>query len=145
MRILIKAMEVIEDLEVVLFPVSVAAKVHPDPVNDFESVLKKAQELDIGVTAIKAIAQGRWQSEQEKQAMGINTWYKPLTDPEWITKAVHFTLSQGGVTAYSLPAEISLWKYVLEAGESFQPMSLKEQQSLIEQARTEKFNPLFLE
>lgn len=145
MRVPLKAMEKIPELEVLLIPVNFAAKAFPNPVNDFEPVLRQAQDRDLGITAIKAISIGRWNSEAEKQKSGANTWYRPLTEPKLIEKAVHFTLSQEGVTAYSLAAQISLWKYILEAGESFQPMTVEEQENLIQYARDHNYRPLFPE
>lgn len=142
-QLALKAMELIEELDVVLIPVYLAAKVSPDPVNDFSQVLNKALENNIGVTAIKAISQRRWFSEEEKKQHGILTWYKPLQDPEWIEKAVHFTLSQDGVTSYSIPGDPSLWEPVLTAGESFKQMSIEEQELLIQKAKLKQFSPLF--
>ena len=145
MQVALKAIELIDELEVLLIPVNVAAKAHPSSISDYEPVLEKALEKDIGITAIKAIAQGRWKSEKEKQELEGRTWYKPIKDPDLIEKAVHFTLSQEGVTAYALPCDVRYWKPVLEAGENYKQMSIEEQQKLIEIAKQGNFHPLFPE
>jgi len=144
LQVVQKAIEQIEDLEVILIPVYLAAKVNPDPINDFKPVLKAAREHNIGVTAIKAIAKRRW-IEEAKETKDYGTWYKPLADPEWIEKAVHYTLSQEGVTSYSLPCDIKLWPHVLKAGENFEPLTKEKQQKLIKKAKHEDFQPLFPE
>jgi predicted aldo/keto reductase-like oxidoreductase len=140
MNIVMKALESDEHFDTILIPVYVAAMAHPHPINDFRPVLKLAREKDIGVIAIKAISRRRWTFAKK-----YGTWYQPLDEQTWVDTAVGFTLSQEGVTTYSLPCDLRLWPLVLEAGEKFQKIGISEQEEIIQQAQAENFKPLFPE
>ena len=139
-RVLQKALELSDDFDTVLLPVYVAALVNPNPVNDFRPVLKLAKERNIGVTAIKAISKCRWTGKKI-----YNTWYEPLDDQESVDQAVWFTLSQDGVTTYSLPCDIKLWPLVLNAVKRYRKLNDEEKEKIINIARNRKIQPLFPE
>ena len=139
-RVLQKALELSDDFDTVLLPVYVAALVNPNPVNDFRPVLKLAKERNIGVTAIKAISKGRWADKNI-----YNTWYEPFDDQDFIDQAVWFTLSQEGVSTYSLPCDIRLWPLVLDAVKRYRRLNDEENEKIINIARKCKIQPLFPE
>jgi aryl-alcohol dehydrogenase-like predicted oxidoreductase len=139
-RVLQKALELSDDFDTILLPVYVAALVNPNPVNDFRPVLNLAKERNIGVTAIKAISKGRWTGKKI-----YNTWYEPLDDQESVNQAVWFTLSQDGVTTYSLPCDIKLWPLVLNAVKRYRKLNDEEKEKIINIARKRKIQPLFPE
>jgi aryl-alcohol dehydrogenase-like predicted oxidoreductase len=128
------------DFDNVLLPVSLCSAVAWHPMNDFRPVLRYASEHDLGVTAIKAICRGRWKGEHT-----YGTWYHPSDNQRDISLGVRYTLSQGGVTTYSLPCEHRLWGMVLRAGEEFRPMTEAEQGGAVAYARGQGFTPLFPE
>lgn len=140
MRVLQKALEQSYDLDTVLLPISVAVIVKPNPVNDFHKILEIARDKNIGVSAIKAISRGRWKSEPL-----YTTWYEPLDTQEFVDQAVWFTLSQEGVTTYSLPCDVKLWPLVLEAAKRYKKLNEEEQKKIIDLAKKSKFQPLFPE
>ena len=139
-RVLQKALELSDDIDTVLLPVYVAAIAHPSPVNDFKKILEIAREKNIGVTAIKAISKSRWNGD-----VSYNTWYKPLTSKELTDHAVWFTLSQEGVTTYSLPCDVRLWPLVLNAAARYKKLNDEEQKHIVKLARENEFKPLFPE
>jgi predicted aldo/keto reductase-like oxidoreductase len=139
-RILKKAIEISDDFETILLPVYVGALVKPDPVNDFRAVLKIAQEKNIGVTAIKSICKGRWKDEAT-----YTTWYEPLISQELVDQAVWFTLSQEGVTTYSLPCDVQLWPLIFNAVQRYKRLDQNEQKNIINVAKKKGFEPLFPE
>ena len=139
-RVLQKALELSEDIDTVLLPVYIATDVHPSPVNDFRKILEITRKKNIGVTAIKAISKSRWRGDSS-----YNTWYKPLDNQELIDIAVWFTLSQEGVTTYSLPCDVKLWSLVLNAAERYKKLDGREQEHIVELARENEFYPLFPE
>lgn len=139
-RVLQKALELSDDIDTVLLPVYVAAVAHSSPVNDFNKILEIVCEKNIGVTAIKAISKSRWNG-----VASYNTWYKPLTSQELIDQAVWFTLSQEGVTTYSLPCDVRLWPLVLDAATRYEKLNDEEQKHLVKMARENEFKPLFPE
>ena len=139
-RVLQKALEVSDDFDTVLLPVYAAALINPTPVNDFRSILQIAQDKNIGVTAIKAISKGRWVGDKT-----YNTWYEPLDDQDMVDQAVWFTLSQEGVTTYSLPCDVRLWPLILDAVKRYRKLDNEEQESIINLARQSNLQPLFPE
>jgi len=146
MRIVLKALERF-DFDTVLIPVNVGSLIAPSPENDFRPVLKAAIDRDIGVIAIKAISKGRWPGGQ-RRTIGdrpFATWYEPLEEQEDIDKAVWFTLSQEGVTTYSMSAEVRLWPKIISAGERFRRLSEEEQKEVIEYFKLKGVRPLFPE
>lgn len=146
MRIVLKALERF-DFDTVLIPVNVGSMIAPSPENDFRPVLKAALDRDIGVIAIKAIAKGRWPGGQRRMIgdRQFTTWYEPLEDQEDIDRAVWFTLSQEGVTTYSMTSEVRLWPKVISAGERFRRLSEEEQREVVEYFRSKGVRPLFPE
>jgi len=139
-RVLQKALELSDDFDTILLPVYVAAFVHPSPVNDFKKILEITREKNIGVTAIKAISKSRWNGESS-----YNTWYEPLSSQELIDQAIWFTLSQEGVTTYSLPCDVRLWPSVLDAATRYKKLNYEEQEKIVKMARKNEFQPLFPE
>ncbi len=139
-RLLQKAIEMSDDFDTVLLPVYVAALVNPSPENDYKKILQITQEKNIGVTAIKAISKGRWMKEPI-----YRTWYEPLDDQKLVEQAVWFTLSQEGVTTYSLPCDVRLWSLVLNAGKRYRKLNDDEQKEIIKMAKQDEFKPLFPE
>jgi aryl-alcohol dehydrogenase-like predicted oxidoreductase len=140
MRILIKALEMYKGFSTILLPIYVAAMVNQHPSNDFHQLLEIAQEEDIGVIAIKAISRRRWTF-----AKNYGTWYQPLDDQNWVDDTVWYTLSQSGVTTYSLPCDLQLWPLVMNSIERFKLLEDSEQQKIINRAKKDNFNPLFPE
>ena len=128
------------DFDTVLLPVSLCSAVAWHPANDFRPLLRYALDHDLGVTAIKAACKGRWKGERR-----YGTWYEPSHNQHDITLGVRYTLSQDGVTTYSLPCETRLWGMVLKAGEEYTPMTPEEQEEAITYARGQGFTPLFPE
>lgn len=137
-RVLEKALEVSDEIDTVLLPVYVAALVNASPVNDFKKILEITREKNIGVTAIKAISKGRWQGDAT-----YNTWYEPIDNQELVDQAVWFTLSQEGVTTYSLPCDVRLWPLVLDAVARYEKLNDEEQKLIIKKAKQNEFQPLF--
>lgn len=126
------------DFQTVLCPIYIAAMVAPHPVNDFRPLLKIAKEKNVGVTAIKAVAKSRWTREKD-----LNTWYQPVESQEWINKAINYTLSQKGVTTYSITGEKSLWPKVIQAFQNYHKLDETKQKEIIQEAKNEGFKPLF--
>ncbi|MFW9779268.1 MAG: aldo/keto reductase [Candidatus Heimdallarchaeota archaeon] len=138
MRVLQEALNRCGDFSTVLLPVYVAAKTRPNPINNYESILKMAINQDIGVIAIKAIAKRRWTFAKK-----YGTWYQPMDDSDWIREAVAFTLSQDGVTTYSLPCDLRLWPMVIDAVQTVRKLDRDEQAQFIKRAEQHYVRPLF--
>ncbi|GAH44185.1 unnamed protein product, partial [marine sediment metagenome] len=114
--------------------------VNPNPVNDFKKILQITRDKNIGVTAIKAISKHRWKSTPT-----YKTWYEPLDKQELVNQAVWFTLSQDGVTTYSLPCDVRLWPLVLNAVKRYKKLNAEELEKIVNLARENEYQPLFPE
>jgi len=124
------------DFDSVLFPVNFIQFANPAYRQAAEELLRQCRINDVGVMAIKSIAQRPW-GEQHKTSA---TWYQPFTDPTAIQNAVNFVLSQD-VTGVCTPGDVDLLPLVLQACQRFTPLSGVEQQALI-QAGVD-YEPLF--
>jgi len=144
-RVLQRALELSDDIDTVLLPVYVGAMLHPNPVNDFRPVLQMARDKNVGVTAIKAICKGRWKGESTRGENKYKTWYEPLDTQDLVDQAVWFTLSQEGVTTYSLPCDVRLWPLIFDAIKRYRKLNNEEQEKVINIARDYEFQPLFPE
>lgn len=122
----------------VLLPVSLCSMAKPHPQNDFKPVLEEAQDQGVSVTAIKAVARGRWTGERSH-----GTWYEPSATLGDIELGIRYTLSQENVATYSLPCDEGLWGMVLDAAERFEPMTDAEQREAVHYAKEQGFSPLF--
>ncbi|UCE12365.1 MAG: aldo/keto reductase [Candidatus Heimdallarchaeota archaeon] len=140
MRVIMKALDLFDDFSTILIPVYVAAMTNPHPTNDFRPLLQVAQERNIGITAIKAISRGRW-----SLAKKYGTWYQPLEDQKMIDEAVWYTLSQEGVSTYSLPCDLRLWPFVFDSVKRYHELEHPEQEAIIKRAKNSNYKPLFPE
>jgi hypothetical protein len=73
-----------------LFPVNYA---YCEQKGGSVSALQKARENNMGVIAIKALAQRRWQDDEER--LYPKCWYRPIYDAPALAKmALNYTLSR---------------------------------------------------
>jgi aryl-alcohol dehydrogenase-like predicted oxidoreductase len=90
------ALKLIEsfDFDTVMFPINWNYWFNYDQGPE---VIKKAREKEMGIIAIKALAQKQWESGRQDN---YNTWYKPIYDNRGLAElALKFTLSQNMDTA----------------------------------------------
>jgi aryl-alcohol dehydrogenase-like predicted oxidoreductase len=132
---ILKALE-LHDFDTVLLPVNYVLHAHPEPQNDYEPVLEKARERNIGVIAMKSIAKGPYPTEEKTR----NTWYQPFTARDEIEEALRFTLSQP-VTTAATSSDMEIARMQIELAENFSPMEQGEQMALLEKASG--YRPLF--
>jgi predicted aldo/keto reductase-like oxidoreductase len=82
------------DFDTVMFPINWNYWFNYDQGPE---VIKKAREKDMGIIAIKALAQRQWENGNQNN---YNTWYKPIYDNQRLAElALKFTLSQDVDTA----------------------------------------------
>ena len=68
-------------------------------------------------------------------------WYEPIVDPELMSLAVRFTLSQP-ITAAVPPGDVDLWRMMVDIGENFIPITEDEIATLKKEASSN--TPLFV-
>jgi predicted aldo/keto reductase-like oxidoreductase len=132
---ILKALE-LYDFDTVLLPVNYVLHAHPEPQNDYDPVLEKARERNIGVIAMKSIAKGPYPTEERTR----NTWYQPFTAHDEMEEALRFTLSQP-VTTAATSSDMEIAKLQIEIAKNYTPMKLEEQRELLKKASD--YRPLF--
>ncbi len=101
-------------------------------------VMEEAQRRGVAVIALKALADGRWHSGEERKYP--KCWYRPLDDPQWARGALRFALSQGVVAAIP-PGEEPLFRMAVQLAAEYTPLSDDERRALL--AGTRRAVPLF--
>jgi predicted aldo/keto reductase-like oxidoreductase len=124
------------DFDTVLFPINFILYANPEYRKMAKILLAQCLDQDIGVMVIKAIAKGPWGDRPKLQS----TWYQPFTEQGWIQKSIHFALSQP-ISAICTAGDVSLLPATLDACESFEEMTIFEQEALV--SRAGEFQPLF--
>jgi aryl-alcohol dehydrogenase-like predicted oxidoreductase len=114
------------DLDTIMLPINPRLYADADYRTRTERVLALCEARDVGVQVIKSIAKEPW-GEREK---AYNPWYEPYDTPEKIEPAVHFALSQP-VSVIASAAEVTLLPSIIDAAETFAPMSEDKQAALI--------------
>ena len=122
--------------DTVLFPLNPVIAAHTDDLNDFVTLLGIAQQKDVGIIAMKALAKRRWPWEIHM----YQTWYEPFDRQAEIDASLWYTLSQG-VTTAPMPGDLHLWPMIIDAAERFRTLDLQEQEAAVHQVR--RYMPLF--
>ena len=137
--LILDAIEAIEDLETLMFPLNPVVDAKDGAEYDYDAVLSRASEQDIGTLAIKAFAKGPWPDTDDlpEHERPYANWYEPVDDPETIRQRLNYTLSRG-VTSVVTPGDPKLVKMVLDAGDRFEELDAATRRAIVEQARHEE-------
>lgn len=98
------------DFDSVLLPYNYVLMQNPQYAQDFETLMQLCQTRDVAVQTIKAITQRPWGEDAHTAA----TWYRPLTDPAEIERAVRWVLGRPGIFLNTV-GDIHLLPMVLDA------------------------------
>lgn len=101
-------------------------------------VMDKAMRLGLARLALKAMARGRWQTDERGEFP--KCWYEPCSDAEETALALRFALSEP-VTAAIPPGDARLFWPAVDVADRFEPLSFAEREVLRERAH--RLNPLF--
>jgi aryl-alcohol dehydrogenase-like predicted oxidoreductase len=101
-------------------------------------ILEHARRKGIARLALKSMAHTTWPDKNHEPWR--KCWYKPVDQPELAEKAVRFTLSED-ITAAIPPGEEKLFRMAIDFAEKFRPLTPKEREELLAQARG--INPIF--
>ena len=99
----------------VLVPYNPAMMSLPQYAADFEALYAECQRRGVAIQTIKAVAARRW---RPGEARTHNTWYRPLSDPDDIERAVHWALARPGVFV-NTAGDLRLLGPTIRAAESF--------------------------
>ncbi|WP_227357123.1 aldo/keto reductase [Haladaptatus salinisoli] len=135
-QLILEAIDRIDDLETVMFPLNPVVVGKDDEDHDYQAVLERANEENIGTLSIKAFAKGSWPPTEElpKRDRPYANWYQPVDTPEEIRNRFDFAASQG-LTSVVSPGDPKLVAMVLDAASRYDGMDEAAQRSLVEEAR----------
>ncbi|WP_136686553.1 aldo/keto reductase [Halorhabdus amylolytica] len=134
--LILDAIGEIDDMDSLMFPLNPVVDARDDADHDYDAVLQRADQEDIGTLAIKTFAKGPWPDTDElpEHERPYANWYEPVDDPETIRERLNYTLSRG-VTSVLTPGDPKLVKMVLDAGDRFEELDEAAQRAIVEQAR----------
>lgn len=138
-QLILEAIDRIDNLETVMFPLNPVVAGKDDEDYDYEAVLDRANQEGIGTLGIKAFAKGPWPSTDElpESDRPYATWYDPVETAVEITERFEFAASQGLTTVLN-PGDPKLVAMALDAAKGYEQMDDAEQRSLIERLRHEE-------
>ncbi|MFB6189083.1 MAG: aldo/keto reductase [Halapricum sp.] len=138
-RLILDAIDRIDDLESLMFPMNPVVAGKDDPEYDYQAVLDRADEEDIGTLGIKAFAKGPWPPTDElpEDQRPYANWYQPVDTQAEIDERFAFAASKG-LTSVVSAGDPKLVAMILDAADRFEPMADAEQRSLIERSRHEE-------
>jgi len=122
--------------DAIMFPVNYATW-HAG--NFGPQVLARAQELKMGILALKAMAKQPWPKGADRSAHP-NCWYQPMTEPDEAMMGLRFTLSHPVTTALT-PASGECLKLALQLAPKFTPLKPEEAEAMKQKALAN--TPLF--
>jgi aryl-alcohol dehydrogenase-like predicted oxidoreductase len=100
----------------VLVPYNLAMMSQPQYAADFEALYTECQRRGVAMQTIKAVAARRWQPGELRTH---NTWYRPVSDPGDVARAVHWALSRPGIFV-NTASDLGLLALTLDAAERFE-------------------------
>jgi len=130
------------DFDTVMFPFNFILYRDSQYRSDFEKLMKKVRERDVGAIAIKAIAKGNWEKKYrvlDRYERPYSTWYKPFEEVEEVTRALSFALSMGFSTMISA-SDVKLLELTLDAVGKVHVLNQEENDAMLREA--EKYSLL---
>ena len=124
------------DFDSVLFPMNFVQLAMPEFRQAAEELVSVCKAKDVGTMIIKSITKGPW-GEKPKTA---TTWYEPFDKMDEIQRGINFVLSHD-VTGVCTAGDIRILPMVIQACQNFMPLSIQEQEEMIESGS--QFEALF--
>lgn len=125
------------DFDSIMFPVNLATW-HSG--NFGPQVLAMAQQKNMGIIALKAMAKRRWPQDATDRSRFPKAWYEPFTSEDDIVMGLRFALSHPITTAIP-PGEEDLFSMSLKLHNRVEPLT-KDEAELIKQ-RASNWEPMF--
>ncbi|HEY3629211.1 MAG TPA: aldo/keto reductase [Terracidiphilus sp.] len=93
-------------------------------------ILKKAQEKQMGILALKAMAKTTWPADQKQNHPEPKCWYQPARYPDEATLGLRWTLGHP-VTAAIPPGDEKYFRLAMDVAQNFKPLEAHEEQALL--------------
>lgn len=122
----------------ILVPYNFSMMSDPVYAQDFNALYDLCQERGVAMQTIKSIALRRWREDDPEKHF---SWYKPITQPEPLKRAVDYVLSRPGLFL-NTSSDASLLKGLLQAADA--PIVMPTADDMQTDAQTLGVEPLFI-
>jgi aryl-alcohol dehydrogenase-like predicted oxidoreductase len=93
-------------------------------------ILKRAQEKQMGILALKAMAKTVWAPEQKQNHPQPKCWYQPAAYPQEASLGLRWTLSHP-ITAAIPPGDERYFRLAMDVAQNYKPLTAEEEQALL--------------
>ena len=123
--------------DTVLFPVNFVLF---SQANFGPQILKRAQEKNMGILALKGMAKTVWAADQKENHAQEKRWYQPASFPEEASLGLRWTLGHP-VTAALPPGDEKYFRLAMDVAQNYRPLERHEEVALL--ARANGVEPIF--
>ncbi len=93
-------------------------------------ILKKAQEKQMGILALKGMAKTTWAADQRQNHPEPKCWYQPAAFPDEASLGLRWTLSHP-ITAAIPPGDERYFRLAMDVAQRYKPLEAHEEQALL--------------
>ncbi len=93
-------------------------------------ILKKAQEKQVGILALKSMAKTVWPADQKQNHPEPKCWYQPARFPDEATLGLRWTLGHP-ITAAIPPGDEKYFRLAMDVAQNYKPLQPHEEQALL--------------
>ncbi len=115
------------NFDTVLFPVN---WVLFSQANFGPQILKRAQEKQMGILALKGMAKTTWAAEQKQNHPEPKCWYQPAGYPDEAALGLRWTLGHP-ITAALPPGDEKYFRLAMDVAQNYKPLDPHEEQALL--------------
>lgn len=115
------------NFDTVLFPVN---WVLFSQANWGPQILKRAQEKNMGILALKGMAKTVWAADQKENHPEPKCWYQPAAFPHEASLGLRWTLSHP-ITAAIPPGDERYFRLAMDVAQNYKPLEPHEEQALL--------------
>jgi len=115
------------NFDTVLFPVN---WVLFSQANFGPQILKRAQEKQMGILALKAMAKTTWPAGESKDHPEPKCWYQPSHFPDEASLGLRWTLGHP-ITAAIPPGDEKYFRLAMDVAQNYKPLEAHEEEALL--------------
>ena len=93
-------------------------------------ILKRAQEKQMGILALKAMAKTVWPADQKQSHPEPKCWYQPAAFPDEASLGLRWTLGHP-ITAALPPGDERYFRLAMDVAQNYKPLEPHEEQALL--------------
>jgi aryl-alcohol dehydrogenase-like predicted oxidoreductase len=93
-------------------------------------ILKRAQEKQMGILALKGMAKTVWSADQKENHPEPKCWYQPAAFPDEASLGLRWTLGHP-ITAAIPPGDEKFFRLAMDVAQNYKPLEAHEEQALL--------------